>query len=329
MAAANAGMRESQTFRERPEVSSAESSVGSFKGYFDESGKEEDPQFADSAISVGGWVTTVDSWRDLEAKWSAVLARAEFDVPYLHMKEFAHSEPRTPFESWKGDEPRRSAFMAALTDVIRDSDLAGVGAIVRVPDLQRFNREHSQNLQAYPLGMYGALIELSRRYEGVRVETVWDRVNRHATQVAMAREYAATDRETPNCGRNVQIAPLEGDLSAKDVPALQMADFAAYELLKSHRDKNDWFKSEEPFLKPMEWFKSQFNWTLSRALANRRTTSWPDERKSYLALFGAPIMGPRPARPMEGRTWTYNAILHCHCVRRGIWREDALPDRSS
>ena len=45
--------------------------MAALKGYFDESGKENDPQFADSAVSVAGWVTTVDSWRDIEAKWVA------------------------------------------------------------------------------------------------------------------------------------------------------------------------------------------------------------------------------------------------------------------
>lgn len=36
--------------------------MGAFKGYFDESGKEDDPRFANSAISVAGYVTSVDAW---------------------------------------------------------------------------------------------------------------------------------------------------------------------------------------------------------------------------------------------------------------------------
>ena len=100
--------------------------MAALKGYFDESGKENDPQFADSAVGVGGYVTTVNSWRDIESRWTAVLTLPEFGVPYLHMKEFAHSSPGSPFETWKGDEPRRAAFMAALSRVIRQSDLIGV-----------------------------------------------------------------------------------------------------------------------------------------------------------------------------------------------------------
>lgn len=47
--------------------------LAAFKGYFDESGKENDPQFADSAVSVAGWITIVDSWRDIEEPWVSVL----------------------------------------------------------------------------------------------------------------------------------------------------------------------------------------------------------------------------------------------------------------
>lgn len=303
--------------------------MAALKGYFDESGKEDDPQFADSAICVGGWVTTADSWLDIEARWAAVLDRPEFNVPYFHMKEFAHSKPGSPFETWKDDEPRRAAFVAALAGVIRQSDLAGAGAIVRVPDLLRFNRAYGLDLQAYPLGVYGTLIELSRRYRGVTVETLWDKVDRHNALMQMARDYADSDRANPGCGDNVQINPLEKALSAKDVPALQVADFAVYELLKSHRDKNDWFKNEEPFVRPMDWFKSQFTWWLNRAQSTRQNTAWPDERRSYLALFGGPLVGEGHVRPMEGRTWTYNALVKCHCDRRGIWSAASAREQSS
>jgi hypothetical protein len=50
-----------------------------------------------------------------------------------------------------------------------------------------------------------------------------------------------------------------------------------------------------PFLRPEEWFKSKFTWAWSKARENKKNRSWPDERKSYLALFG-PDNAPR----MEG-----------------------------
>jgi hypothetical protein len=285
--------------------------MAALKGFFDESGKEDDPQFADSAISVAGYVTTCDSWTDIEAQWNAVLKLPEFDVPYLHMKEFAHSKPGSPFETWKNDESRRAAFLAALTQVIRQSDLVGVGALVRVPDLARFNRDRGLTLQAYPFCVYASLIELSRRYPNVRIETVWDKVDRHAEMIAMARDYADSDISNPECGQKIEINSLEKAFGSKDVPALQIADFAAYELLKAHRDRNDWFKDEEPFVQPIMWGQSQYNWLAARG------REWPGNRKSYRALFGGKMTDP--PRPMEGRTWTYKSLMRCHCSRRGIW----------
>jgi len=207
--------------------------------------------------------------------------------------------------------------------------LAGVGAIVRVPDLQRFNRDHGLDLQAYPLGVYASLIELSRRYPNSDLETLWDKVDRHNALIQLARDYADSDSANPGCGAKIEINPLEKSCSSKNVPALQIADFAAYELLKSHRDKNDWFKNEEPFVEPMDWFKSQHQWSFNQGMAARKTFSFPDERKSYLALFGGHKVGDAAARPMEGLTWTYNALVQCHCSRRGIWSEPISGEQSS
>ena len=52
--------------------------------YCDASGKEEDP-----ILTVAGFVGHVDEWLKFEPAWNAVLK--EFDVPYFHMREFAHS----------------------------------------------------------------------------------------------------------------------------------------------------------------------------------------------------------------------------------------------
>ena len=287
--------------------------MGALKGYFDESGKEDDPQFSDSAISVAGYVTTVDSWRDIEARWKAVLDRPEFSVPYLHMKEFAHFKPGSPFESWKGDEPRRAEFISALARVIRQSDLVGAGSIVRVPDLAKFNNDNGLKLEAYPFAVYGSLIEMSRRYPNDVIETVWDKVDRHASQMALAREYADSDASNPGCGAKIELTPLEKARSSKDIPALQIADFLAYELLKAHRDRNDWFLTEEPNVAPVMWGASQYDWLAKNG------REWPGNRKSYLSLFGGNLMGPEAPRPIDGRTWTYRSLTHCHHLRNGIW----------
>jgi hypothetical protein len=292
--------------------------MAAFKGYFDESGKEDDPQFADSAIAVAGYVAQAGQWPEIEANWQAVLARPEFGVPYLHMKEFAHSKPGSPFESWKGDEPKRAAFIAALAEVIRKSGLFGAGAVIRLPDLWEFNRDFAGDIKAYPLGVCACLIELSQAYPDSDLETVWDKIDDHSKQIALARSYAKSDRFYPNCGKRIDITPLEANRSSKCIPALQIADFAAYELLKSHRVRNEWWLNERPFLPVEQWQKSQFYWTLRKFLKDGKSRSWPDERKSYLSIFSA-----EGAPRMEGTIWTYRVLVRSHLWRCGIWTDAA------
>lgn len=80
-------------------------------GYFDESGAPiEEPGFA-----VGGCVAQTGRWLKFNRQWEEVLA--VFRVPYFHMREFAHSVG--PFESWKGNEGRRKAFLTRLVKVAK------------------------------------------------------------------------------------------------------------------------------------------------------------------------------------------------------------------
>jgi len=54
--------------------------------------------------TVGGAIASVADWKELDAKWSEVLANA--DLKYFHMKKFAHSVG--PFANgWKDNEDRR------------------------------------------------------------------------------------------------------------------------------------------------------------------------------------------------------------------------------
>ena len=75
--------------------------------YFDASSGQEHP-----AVIVAGYISTVAQWKKFDKEWRKVLARREFDVPYFHMKEFAHSAE--VFKSWKGDEHRRVAHVFIL-----------------------------------------------------------------------------------------------------------------------------------------------------------------------------------------------------------------------
>jgi hypothetical protein len=81
--------------------------------YSDTSGmqKSSDP------LVMASLVSPVSRWLRFEREWKAMLK--EHGIPYLHMKEFAHS--LGPFKDWKGNEKRRAAFLARVVAVIHHS----------------------------------------------------------------------------------------------------------------------------------------------------------------------------------------------------------------
>lgn len=80
--------------------------------YFDES---YDERFRLTFVS--GWVAAVEQWQEFEYGWKLFLAK--HDVPYFHMREFAHSVG--PFAKWKGTEGPRRAFMRGAAQIIVDT----------------------------------------------------------------------------------------------------------------------------------------------------------------------------------------------------------------
>jgi hypothetical protein len=80
--------------------------------YFDES---YDERFR--MTFVCGWVTTAEQWQEFEYGWRLLLAK--YDVPYFHMREYAHSIG--PFAKWKGKEGTRRAFMRDAAQIIVDT----------------------------------------------------------------------------------------------------------------------------------------------------------------------------------------------------------------
>jgi hypothetical protein len=65
------------------------------------------------------------------------------------MREFAHHLP--PFDQFTDDE--RKDVLHALIQTIKRCNLSGFGAMIRLPDLQRFNRERAHQLEALPLAL--------------------------------------------------------------------------------------------------------------------------------------------------------------------------------
>jgi hypothetical protein len=80
--------------------------------YFDES----DSKSLDFTF-VCGWTAAIPEWQQFEYDWKIFLAK--YDVPYFHMREYAHSVG--PFKKWKGKEGTRSNFMRTAASIICDT----------------------------------------------------------------------------------------------------------------------------------------------------------------------------------------------------------------
>lgn len=82
-----------------------------FTVYYDASGSES----TNRPLVLAGLLSTERKWIKFEHDWQAFLAK--HGVPYLHMKEFAHS--RGPFSDWKGQEAKRKGFLREAIQVIK------------------------------------------------------------------------------------------------------------------------------------------------------------------------------------------------------------------
>ena len=160
-----------------------------------------------------------------EARWSAALQLC--DVPYMHMKEIP--DPSSPLHKFSGREnaDAKELLFANLIGAIQRAKLWAFGAVVRLPDLQRFNSERGRAVRAVPLALYGVMNEIAAKEPPGLVEGVVDRVDKAEKQIATAVEYARTDPYR-NASENVSMFFLKGsDVSFKNVLPIQAADFLA------------------------------------------------------------------------------------------------------
>lgn len=84
-----------------------------FDTYFDAGASAEDPTCR--VLSVAGYISTRAKWKILQREWQKVVDKE--GVSALHMNDLAHSVHE--FADWKGDEPRRQRFLAALAKIIK------------------------------------------------------------------------------------------------------------------------------------------------------------------------------------------------------------------
>ena|SRR5437016_4805627 len=107
-----------------------------FTAYYDASGQGSDKE---GALVVAGVVATEDKHIQFEAAWRAVLG--DFSVPYLHMKEFAHSVGA--FAEWKGNESRRASFLGSLVGVMKRNLNKTFSVWLPIAEFKALTRQYS------------------------------------------------------------------------------------------------------------------------------------------------------------------------------------------
>jgi hypothetical protein len=147
--------------------------MGVFNCYYDASGTQK----GEGSIVVVGLVSTVEKWVRFEKAWNAALE--EFGVTHFHMKDFAHS--RREFQEWKGDEPKRAAFLNRLIGTIKRGTHKAFVVSVSLDEFAAANRLYQLSEfyiggKAYSFAAFSCMLLvrdwIKRKYPGYRIHDI-------------------------------------------------------------------------------------------------------------------------------------------------------------
>jgi hypothetical protein len=278
--------------------------VAVIRAYFDNSGTQGDPQHR--WVTLGGYLANEGGWERFESEWAANLAH--FELPYLHMKQFAHHLP--PFERFKKDEVGRVKFLTNCIEIIGRMHPKAICHGIRLPDVERFNGEFGRRIDAISFCLYVSYIDIREIY-GVRnrVEIILDKIEKPNLRIHKANEYARTDTfhlaKYGDVSLTVDVRPLKDPDSFINILPIQAADFLVWELRKSNENLNPWYDARDPSLPVSEWINDLARWNM-----NKHGVPFK-ERQSLLALD--------QAVPSEGFALDYRALLAAEKYHPNGW----------
>jgi len=201
-----------------------------FSAYFDESKSAPNISAHVNIMCVAGYVSRIGGWRTFEDRWREFLKKHE--IEYLHMNElFAFRGQFARFQD-------QASLIALLKDAVsvircdtaslRTYDLKDVSCIVYVDHLQRINRELGVGLDPYAVAVavcrYQLFLECS-----YPVEMIVDHFKGCSKKLRWSEEYLESyQRGGELCVERISAVPSR--VPSKELPALQAADFAAWEM---------------------------------------------------------------------------------------------------
>lgn len=274
----------------------------------------DDSQEKDNVVwCVGGYVSNDAGWEQYDRLWPEMLAR--HDVPYLHMKEMG--KPEGVYKKWQPRDQHKQeidAFFKDATAIIHDCQLTGIWSRVRRSDLNKFNSDFGLRLEPYPLAAYGCLVAISFIFRNIAIEAIFDHCDKIKSKLIKAEKYGETDVEWRTAIKNnIMCLPLVEKCSFRNVPAIQSADYLAWEFRKDHSRITDWHSvSEKP----------------DGLVAVSEKPDGLVERKAHFAKWAAennilPIRKSLDALMKENRvfgiTWDYEGLVEENTARRGVW----------
>lgn len=275
-----------------------------YRFYGDDSGEECDPTHTVSC--VGGFITHSANWEGFEGAWRAgVLDR--FHIPYVHMKEMSHRG----FAHLKTGEPDSIPFMQSMILALRSHFMNPIMSSVRLADLRRFNEEHRQQIDDYSLNVYSCMWLIHQLFGENPVEAFFDRTTSVGSRLDIARAYAASDPSKGDLTRTIDVRPIHPSLTFRDLPAVQAADFLAWELHREMEGRDRWFSALPSDLTYQEYRNSLYRWAKSggrRFLYHRRS----------LGTLARSMM-------FREAVWDYRALCHAHEARNGNWTTSSDP----
>lgn len=190
--------------------------------YFDASGD----QYGGQPLVVAGLASTEGKWLHFERQWRSMLR--EFRVPYLHMREYAHSVG--PYRLWKDDPATRRHFLARATDVIGRHVKHVSTLYVDPKDFREVDEQYELGefySGAYPIAAGGCAIKVKewkgRRYKEQPIHYVFEAGDAGQDRLA---------RLLPHYGMDVTIRRKQDQETGTYFTPFQAADFVAYEVAR-------------------------------------------------------------------------------------------------
>jgi hypothetical protein len=209
--------------------------------YLDETGHSKDEKIRFTGMA--GLIAPTYYWEQYERKWNQALK--EFEIPYFHMKEYAHS--KGIFEGWRNDEPKRRALYGSLMNIISETCALPFGSIIPMNIFRRYTKEQQGYFKdPYYFAFLTCLVIAADLIGPIRPieETMAMVFSDQSEFMGSAKGFYEVTKESHPEGARIN-PPVFRDMK-KSVP-LQGADIVAYELHKEcdrhfyrPKDKQRW-----------------------------------------------------------------------------------------